>query len=611
MSSTSVARLTWRVPSIGFAVIVLAGLLAISRGEAVQLGGRAASSQSTGIAVAAVGLPTGGGWSVSASGEVTPFNSAPSYGDARNLVLAERMVGIASTPTGGGYWLVASDGGIFAFGDVGFYGSTGGWTLNRPIVGMAETPDGRGYWMVASDGGIFAFGDAGYFGSTGSLALNKPIVGMASTPDGKGYWLVASDGGVFAFGDANFFGSMGNIALARPIVAMASTPDGRGYWMVGSDGGVFALGDAAFRGSVSPQPDHPAVAVVPFGTGYDVVSADGVWHGFGPAPSGSPVATTTIPTPPVTTVPPHTVPSTAFTAFVGSANPALLKGLSTQLGYSITYGFGGMGQTTWSSIEAITGGIVAWKGSGYHMIWAIPMLPSSGGVSLSIGATGAYNGYFTTLAQNLVAAGMGNSYLRLGWEFNQTGFPWYAAGQSAAFVAYWQQIVTAMRSVPGAQFTFVWNPSRGDNGSKDLAMGNLANYYPGDAYVDTVGMDVYDTAWNTYPGEAAEFQSTLTRTWGLNWLASFGSAHKKPLAIPELGLGPFGPSAGNGMPFTGSGIIGGGDDPAFINDMFNWIGHNNVSIVGYWDTQESTIENGQNPLTAAALRKALTGTNFS
>ena len=43
------------------------------------------------------------------------------------------------------------------------------------------------------------------------------------------------------------------------------------------------------------------------------------------------------------------------------------------------------------------------------MTWGVPMLPTTGGVSLATGATGAYDAYFKTLATNLVAAGMGNS----------------------------------------------------------------------------------------------------------------------------------------------------------------------------------------------------------
>jgi hypothetical protein len=323
-------------------------------------------------------------------------------------------------------------------------------------------------------------------------------------------------------------------------------------------------------------------------------------------PAAPTTTTTTITTTSTTPTTSTAAPPTAFTAYVGAAEPALLKVLSAQLGYNITYGSDAMDQRSWSGISDDQWDIQRWEGTGYHMIWAVPMLPDTGGVSLAIGATGAYNRYFTLLAQNLVAAGMGNSYLRLGWEFNQSKYPWYAAGQAANFVEYWRQIVDAMRSVPGAQFRFIWNPSLGDNGPKDKAMGNYADYYPGDAYVDMVSMDVYDTAWNSYPGEAAEFHTMLTQTWGLNWLASFAAEHKKPLAIPELGLGPFGPSAGDGRPFTGSGNVGGGDDPTFINDMFDWIAHHHVAFVSYWDYQESTIQNGENPQSAQALRQALT-----
>ena len=225
------------------------------------------------------------------NGSVTSTGGAPYYGDPHTLPLTHPIVGMAATPDGGGYWLVASDGGVFAFGDAGFFGSTGKLTLNKPIVGMAATPDGKGYWLVASDGGIFAFGDAGFYGSTGNLTLNRPIVGMAATPDGKGYWLVASDGGIFAFGDAGFYGSTGNLHLNKPIVGMAATPDGKGYWLVASDGGIFAFGDAGFYGSEAQTPGFAAAAVIPKGTGYDVVSTGGKWVAFGP--STNPVSSTT------------------------------------------------------------------------------------------------------------------------------------------------------------------------------------------------------------------------------------------------------------------------------------------------------------------------------
>jgi hypothetical protein len=295
----------------------------------------------------------------------------------------------------------------------------------------------------------------------------------------------------------------------------------------------------------------------------------------------------------------------AVTAYVGAANPSLLRSVSTTLGHAFTYASDSFDGRSWAGIDNDQWAIQAWRSSGYTMVWALQMLPSTPGVSLAVGATGAYDAYFTTLAQNLVAAGMGNSILRIGWEFNQPLFSWYAAGQATNYVNYWRQIVTTMRAVPGAQFRFEWNPSRGDNGPKDKAMGNLADYYPGDSYVDIVGMDIYDNSWNIYPGASAEFQDFSTQTWGLNWLVSFGAAHGKPLAIPEMGLGS-GPSAPNSGPIVGNGQLSGGDDPTFITDMLNWVAQNNVVNVAYWDYQSSTIQNGQNPATAAALRQWLT-----
>ena len=229
--------------------------------------------------------PTGGYWTVTPAGAVTPHGAAPALGSPAlsNLRLAQPIVGMAATTDGNGYWLVASDGGIFSYGDATFYGSTGAIHLNKPIVGMAATNDGRGYWLVASDGGIFSYGDATFYGSTGSIALNKPVVGMAVTTDGGGYWLVASDGGIFSYGDAYFYGSTGSIRLNLPIVGMAPTPDGRGYSLVAFDGGIFTFGDADFYGSTAGWGVYAYGMIInPATAGYDVVTANGASVAFGP-----------------------------------------------------------------------------------------------------------------------------------------------------------------------------------------------------------------------------------------------------------------------------------------------------------------------------------------
>ena len=165
---------------------------------------------------------------------------------------------------------------------------------------------------------------------------------------------------------------------------------------------------------------------------------------------------------------------------------------------------------------------------------------SGSAYGLQQGASGAYDSYFLELAQEMVAGGQGDSIVRPGWEFNGSWFPWAANGQAAAFVGYWQQIVQTMRSVPGGNFKFEWNPTAGDQGA-----GNLAAFYPGSAYVDYIGLDVYDQTWATYAGISSEWNTYLTETYGLNWLAWFAASEGKPITLPEWGLDPD-PSSNDG-----------------------------------------------------------------
>jgi hypothetical protein len=238
---------------------------------------------------AAVGVaadPSGGGWTVTPTGTVSPFGGAPYYGSIGGFHLNRPIVGMAATPDGKGYWLVASDGGVFTFGDAVYYGSTGGLRLNKPVVGMAATPDGKGYWLVASDGGVFTLGDAAFYGSTGGLRLNEPIVGMAATPDGKGYWLVASDGGIFTLGNARYYGSTGAQVLTGPVVGMSTDPATGGYWLVTANGLVYPFNAPNFGTAVG----QPVVGMVPVngGAGYEELSPNGVVLPFGGAPGAQP-----------------------------------------------------------------------------------------------------------------------------------------------------------------------------------------------------------------------------------------------------------------------------------------------------------------------------------
>ncbi len=571
--------------------------------------------------------PMGGYWTATWAGAVTPHGSAPALGSPAQsgLQLTRPTIGMAATPDGRGYWLVASDGGIFNYGDATFYGSAGGMQLNQPIVGMAPTTDGRGYWLVASDGGTFSYGDAVFYGSTGAIHLNKPIVGMAPTIDGAGYWLVASDGGIFSYGDAAFHGSTGAIRLNEPIIGMAPTADGAGYWLVASDGGVFTFGDAGYYGSTAGS-GVPALGILidPPSAGYAVVTEDGTETPFGPSapngnvqPTGSGRSGTTTTTGPTTTTtrPPRTTttttttraPSTTSTtaaanppanppasptsglqqgAYVGAGDPSGMASFAQQTSTTPTVATDYLPSNNgWSGMDGAGGSLNwltgAWKGTGYTLSLGVPIIPdSSSGPAvgtLAQGATGEYNLYFITLAQTLVSGGEANAYLRLGFEFDGAWMPWAAATPSdeANFAAYFQQIVTAMRAVPGENFHFVWNP---DAAAFTQSGYSVAAAYPGNAYVDVIGLDAYDQSWATPQTPANAWSSTTLPA--LTAARQFASAQGKPLALTEWGV--IIRSDGHGL----------GDDPTYINQMVSWMKNsaNNVTYETYFDYDPSGLD---------------------
>ena len=585
--------------------VLLAGVATVfSCGVASASGSRANTSKSYSGGMMMAADPTGGYWTVTPAGAVTAHSSAPALGSPAqsSLQLAQPLVGMAGTPDGRGYWLVASDGGIFSYGDANFYGSTGAIHLNKPIVGMAGTPDGKGYWLVASDGGVFSYGDAAFYGSTGSIVLNKPIVGMAATGGGNGYWLVASDGGVFSYGDASFHGSTGSIHLNLPIVGMAPTPDGNGYWLVAYDGGVFTFGDGGYYGSTAGGGLYAFGLIVnPATRGYSVVTSDGNEAGFGPSlpvaniqpttPAGN-ATTTSSGNTTTTTTPPTTVPATPPTtsglqqgAYVTTANPSGMSSFATQTQTSPTVATEYLpGNGGWADMDG-SGGTLnwltsEWSGSGYTLSLGVPIIPTnSGGTAvgtLAQGATGAFNSYYATLAQTLVNGGESNAYLRLGWEFDGSWMPWAATTPSAeaSFAAYFEQIVTSMRSVSGEHFRFVWNP---DAGAFTQSGYSVAAAYPGNAYVDVIGLDAYDQTWATPQTPVNAWSSTTLPA--LTAAQRFASSKGKPLAFTEWGVAIR--SDGHGL----------GDDPYFINQMVSWMKNptNDVTYETYFDDNSGGV----------------------
>ncbi len=241
-----------------------------------------------------------------------------------------------------------------------------------------------------------------------------------------------------------------------------------------------------------------------------------------------------------------------------------------------------------------------WRSEGYrNLAFSVPLLPNDHVSTLEQGAAGAYDNYFLQIAQALIANGYGHAIIRLGWEFNLPNYPWAAAKNPQAWVAYFQRVVGVMRSAPGAEFRFDWNPAVDGAYARP---GHIAPplVYPGDQFVDIIGLDVYNQWWGdpSVPPEQ-RWEALAHQPYGLEWHRDFAAQHGKPMSFPEWGTG------------TRPDGHGGGDDDYFVTQMASWILANNVAYHDYWDEQapdyNAQLSNGQFPRAGAAFRRTFGG----
>jgi hypothetical protein len=200
--------------------------------------------------------------------------------------------------------------------------------------------------------------------------------------------------------------------------------------------------------------------------------------------------------------------------------------------------------------------------------------------ALVAAAAGADNQQFYQLGELLVQDGLSHTIINLSREMNGSWYEWSErnapSSEPDAFILAWRQVVTTMRSVPGGHFKFLWTIY-----PKAAA---VAQCWPGSAYVDYVGTDIFD--WyggphGTYPHTASgaldwafHWQETLTETpGGLDWISQFSKLMDKPIIIPEWGLDFH--------------TFGGQDDTYFLTHMTAWMKANNA-IGLYWEQDHVT-----------------------
>lgn len=169
-----------------------------------------------------------------------------------------------------------------------------------------------------------------------------------------------------------------------------------------------------------------------------------------------------------------------------------------------------------------------------------------------------------------VTGGPRRLYFRPFPEMNGDWLPWSVleAGDERAFVDAWRHVYDLVMAEVGSKerIQWLWNPNATEHGSVPTE-----DCYPGDAYVDWVGIDGYnwgDTASDGWQSPAEVFEPMRDR------LATLTDS---PLSIPEFGT----TSRTGGEWNTGA-------KREWIRDMFAYLDANAVRMHCWFNTDKET-----------------------
>jgi hypothetical protein len=158
-------------------------------------------------------------------------------------------------------------------------------------------------------------------------------------------------------------------------------------------------------------------------------------------------------------------------------------------------------------------------------------------------------------------------FLRWGAEMNGNWFAWSGSvvgDDPSVFVAAWRHIHDIFAAVGVHNVAWVWAPNADSHpgGVSNTSWNNWRNYYPGDAYVDWVGIDGYN--W----GSRNSWQS-----FGQIFAPVYEDySERKPIMIAESGS-----------------VEAGGNKAAWLADAATWIkAHPDIAALVWFDTDRSS-----------------------
>ena len=381
-------------------------------------------------------------------------------------------------------------------------------------------------------------------------------------------------------------------AIGQPLHGSVGAVDGRVRYapvsgFTGTDGFTFTLSDgrktSTGLATVTVRPTGAAIVTVPAGDpGPAGGTAGDVWNA-GPR---------------------SRLPFWSGASQSGVADTEGLRGRPLDL---VTV-FGS--RDTWFDVQGGTPGGTTLDGwfAGYFaqyyaaqqaMVLSYPYFPSTAGAKGKAAYTaadkGAYDDYWRAWSRKLrllrkARPGLPAPIIRPGWEMNgSASYPWYIDDTDPdLYKAVWQRLIAILRADHG-DAPICWCTLKGNHLPNKTSV-----YYPGDAWVDLVGVDYYANSMNPVPTSAAAFAAyaalgSADDPKGLyQWLA-FAQKRGKKLCLPEWGIA------------LASGDLDGahGDVPEFVQGMWEFIAANQGKIAF-----ESCFNQGRNYLSPGEAPKS-------
>ncbi|MGU3436601.1 glycoside hydrolase family 26 protein [Actinomycetes bacterium M1A6_2h] len=200
-------------------------------------------------------------------------------------------------------------------------------------------------------------------------------------------------------------------------------------------------------------------------------------------------------------------------------------------------------------------------------------------------AAGEFDDYIRSWADSAAEFGK-PMQIRFGHEMNGTWYPWAVGvgGNTAAdFVAAYRHVHDIFMSSGATKVQWVW--SFDSSSRRDGALDTAASTYPGDTYVDLIGIDGYNG------GAAGEFWQSPQDLFGraIDMADRVGSG--KPVWIYETG-------SGDEL----------GDKAQWIRDLFSYLSSTSVRGVLWFDFSKSGEANwllDSSDQTLSAAKEAL------